>query len=426
MKAYLKSGATILLSPDGTWNWSGWDGHLTVQSYVKPLQLTNDNIIIESDVPQFKLLLPRNYTSIAFSDIPGIITNAVFIVDEPTLSDILQINGFFPLLLTTTGTFTCFCTSPSIRVTMAGPIPDPILVKNGTWKVIEPNQQVMFKKPADTGIGEPCNESEVPNMDHRDKLWAAIKQSEPGKAAYEEVGGAEGIAAIVAVGVIFAMVPGGALVELLGVGVVLVATAALTVAGALLSGHQVKEGIQQLGDFYQQTKDATSCTDIADASNSFGSAIAKIGLGVVGLGAAFKAAKTVSNLGELAQIETNAAKNLRKLESETPGAHFESRHGASTTRKQQKLRATKGQIPPGNEIGSLKDSSRFLKASDQLESYNKGMEHYKKTGLKSFIIEMDRPVGEGYTMKEGIYKQTSRVQVVIRKDKIYNLYPFIK
>ncbi|EHQ26897.1 polymorphic toxin type 46 domain-containing protein [Mucilaginibacter paludis] len=311
MTPFLKHSATILLTPGIGWHWVGWDGILTVSSYGKPLMLSMNHIIIESDVPLFTLISPRNYASFFCQDVPGTITEANFTVNKPTLSDKIVVNGVSPLLLTTTGNFTCFFSSPSEKMTTFGPIPDVIPFKMGTWKVMETKQDVFIR---DKG----CVDSRVHSMSHVDKMEASLKQSNVPHAILNELGGWGGVATgLVAAGVILGAI---ALAPEILVGSAIVAAVGevATLTGVGLSGYQIGEGIADLANFYQRTDEATTCADLKDASKSFEQGLAKVGVGgvntVMGLTGAAKAgtSKASSEVSELRASRLKLVEKLRK------------------------------------------------------------------------------------------------------------------
>ncbi|WEK34624.1 MAG: hypothetical protein P0Y53_19225 [Candidatus Pseudobacter hemicellulosilyticus] len=308
MKPFLKSGATILLTPSGPWQWVGWDGRLTISSAMHALHLSDAAIITEADVPAFTLLAPRQYTATAFADTPGTVSNAIFMDDKPTLSDKIKVNGAYPLLLTTTGTFTCLCAFPSTRLIPGGAIPDPLLAKSGTWKVIDPHQQVLFRKSAVPGRQEPCVEAQVAQMSHKEKIMAAINKSEISDALLAEIDVEALATSIVVVGVVLVTLAAtgfGALVELVA--------AALLLTGAALSGYEIGSGLAHLADFYGQTKNATTCAAIEEAAGSFSTAVAKIGIGGVGAALSIAGAKQLPVKNILAREAKSPVKGRKAI-----------------------------------------------------------------------------------------------------------------
>jgi hypothetical protein len=286
MTPFLKSGATILLTPDPSWDWVGWDGILTVSSYSKPLMLTGEEIVIESDVPLFTLLLPREYTAQGFSDIPGLISTAFFTDDKPTLSDKIKVNEFYPLLMTSTGKFTCNYELPSQKITAFSTIPDPMVVKTGTWKVQDTKQDVFIRNQG-------CVDSRVPDLSIRQKVNAALDQTNIPEATWHELGGKGGVA--IALG---AIVVGFGISQFTPVGWAadLLAVAALT--GAFLSGIEIGGGLAHLADFSAKVISASNCADLGEAGKAFETGIAKVGVGTIG------AALSLAGSGKIAGADS--------------------------------------------------------------------------------------------------------------------------
>jgi hypothetical protein len=141
---FLNSKSTIVLMPDADWNWEGWDGHLVVEAHIHKTHISTHKIIIEDDVPLFKFI-PHAYRSKEFNDIPGMIGQATFMVDETTLVSKLKVDNFRPLHVDSTGTFECIVSTPSARNSATGPVPDTLLKKQGKWSVYDSNQKIFVK-----------------------------------------------------------------------------------------------------------------------------------------------------------------------------------------------------------------------------------------------------------------------------------------
>jgi hypothetical protein len=71
-------------------------------------------------------------------DIPGVVTSANIIVNQATLSMKCTCQGERVATKSTTGTFTANVV-PSQKIAMS-PIPDPVVVKMGTWSIVLPGQ----------------------------------------------------------------------------------------------------------------------------------------------------------------------------------------------------------------------------------------------------------------------------------------------
>lgn len=145
MKHFLNNGAQIELKPSPDWSWEGWDGKMEIRALKNTMKISGEDVMHENDVPAFILAPGKSYKAKGFDDIPGIIGPAKFIVDKETLDDKMKLNGFYALLITTTGKFTAIVTIPSLNTKPAVPVPDPLLIKTGTWKVVKPNQNIVFR-----------------------------------------------------------------------------------------------------------------------------------------------------------------------------------------------------------------------------------------------------------------------------------------
>ncbi|EHQ26892.1 VgrG-related protein [Mucilaginibacter paludis] len=143
MKPFLKKAAVINLIADETWDWFGWNGHLTINGADNALLLSENNSLLGVHVPGFANdYKPQQYTTKIFRDVPGVIGTIEFIVDEPTLSKIVSVNGSRAMLSTTTGSFTAVFLTPAQKVSGFGATPDTQAMKSGTWKVVDTNQKV--------------------------------------------------------------------------------------------------------------------------------------------------------------------------------------------------------------------------------------------------------------------------------------------
>ncbi|WP_261378211.1 hypothetical protein [Paenibacillus agilis] len=133
--------------------------------------------------------------------------------------------------------------------------------------------------------------------------------------------------------------------------------------------------------------------------------------------------KASVNKGNLtAKVEVNAGKQLVKMESGTPKAHYYLRHAAQTTLNQQYTRATTGATPDGF-AGRKVDSSRFLSNQIQLNAAQRAETIYNQTGKSSFTFDARGIIGEGYKKGGGNLVQTTHVTAVFRNGKLYTMYP---
>ena len=116
-------------------------------------------------------------------------------------------------------------------------------------------------------------------------------------------------------------------------------------------------------------------------------------------------------------LAKNAAKKLIQNLEKTIGSenvHGLRRHGAGTTRAQQRYRARTGVCPDGKR-GRPEDSSRFLSPEDQAEAIQIALKKAPENG-GPVVFDMGRIVAEGYLKGgRGPLIQTSQVQATFNK-----------
>ena len=122
----------------------------------------------------------------------------------------------------------------------------------------------------------------------------------------------------------------------------------------------------------------------------------------------------------------SSAAQLAELESQAPGAHFLSRHGAGTTLSSQYRRAISGMTPEG-EVLNMENSTRFLSDELQLEAVKLAQTEFTKTGKTSIILDMKKSIGEGFLKGggNGSYRTTSTVQAYFKDGNLITLFPKI-
>ena len=131
-------------------------------------------------------------------------------------------------------------------------------------------------------------------------------------------------------------------------------------------------------------------------------------------------AAQVNGTDMASRIEANAAQQLAKMEAETPGAHYYSRHGAGTTLEQQYVRSTTGVTPDGL-TGNPINSSRFTSNQAQLNAAQRAQTIYNHMGQSAFNFNMDYFIDEGFT-KGGIdLVQTTNVHAVFTNGELYTV-----
>jgi len=139
--------ARIMLTPDPSWQWIGWDGQAELRLAHGPLEAgePNQNVLTFNDIPNHRdITFKREYLTViptgAF-DVKGMMGPVDLVVDPPPTPSILDVDGSPVVLESTTGTFTV---SPTTRATnsQSGAM-DAAVPKSGTWRIIDPCQQIL-------------------------------------------------------------------------------------------------------------------------------------------------------------------------------------------------------------------------------------------------------------------------------------------
>ncbi len=196
------------------------------------------------------------------------------------------------------------------------------------------------------------------------------------------------------------------------------------------------------GDYGNAALNAAACIPVAGQAAKMAKAgVEAFELTTKGSSAAFKLSSTAMQEGKGAiqavsvaskgtgktasKIEANAARQLAEMESETPNAHYFSRHGAGTTLDQQFTRATNG-LTPNGVAGRAVDSSRFLNNQIQFNAAQRAQTIFRQTGKTSFSFNMGVTVGEGYLRGGSDLLRTTNVLAVFRNGELYTMYPLLK
>ncbi|MGH9286141.1 MAG: hypothetical protein ACRD0M_10805, partial [Acidimicrobiales bacterium] len=119
-----------------------------------------------------------------------------------------------------------------------------------------------------------------------------------------------------------------------------------------------------------------------------------------------------------------AYQRLADLERRTPGAHFLSRHGATTTSHDQRTRATTGMTPDGVP-GAPRDASRFLSHADQLDAIGRAVAAHRP-GQPCLTFDMGRVIGEGYRAASPELRSTTWATVAFVDDRPCSAYPNLR
>lgn len=143
MMLLLADSATLAFSPAAPWSWDGWNGELEIAPNPNGAIAAGASVGVKSDLIGLGLkLMGKKYKAPVFDDIPGVVVSASIIVKEPTLSEIVAVNGIKVAHAKTEGTFILNCI-PAISTKQPSPIPDPVPVKSGTWKIKSAGQTLV-------------------------------------------------------------------------------------------------------------------------------------------------------------------------------------------------------------------------------------------------------------------------------------------
>jgi hypothetical protein len=136
MAEVVVKGGKLVLQPGPGWQWFGWDGKVEIVAQGTPHPFTVDGapVILAADVMALAAkVIGKQYKATGFDDVPGVATTALILVDQGTLSKNSQMTSQKVVLATTKGDFQVVCV-PSMKAA-APPIPDPVPMKSGTWKI---------------------------------------------------------------------------------------------------------------------------------------------------------------------------------------------------------------------------------------------------------------------------------------------------
>jgi hypothetical protein len=136
MPEVLTLSSSVKLMSGAGWSWRGWDGVVALDMGLDTV-LASDNAVVLAQhlILALSQVAAKPYEAIGFADVPGIIANIVPNIDPDTLAQTVKAGSSRVALSNTTGTFTATVGLPSHRMIPSGPIPDPALVKVGTWKI---------------------------------------------------------------------------------------------------------------------------------------------------------------------------------------------------------------------------------------------------------------------------------------------------
>ncbi len=136
MPDLLTKFSKIKLTPGAGWSWRGWDGVVTLAQGLDTVLADGRAVVLDQHlILALSQVAAKPYEAVGFADVPGMIATVIGTIDTGTLAESIGAGPSQPALSTTTGTFIATVGLPSSRLTPAGPVPDPLPAKSGTWKV---------------------------------------------------------------------------------------------------------------------------------------------------------------------------------------------------------------------------------------------------------------------------------------------------
>lgn len=147
------TGDKLVLIPTPPLVWQGWDGKLPLQGQacLDFINAQSKPVVLEADFPLASIQIAgKPYTSPPFVT-PGSLASVVLQVNPATLSQAVSVRGQKVVTQATQGTYTLTVMVPAMNPAGPSPVPDPLLVKTGTW-MIETGAQSVFR----SGIPAPA------------------------------------------------------------------------------------------------------------------------------------------------------------------------------------------------------------------------------------------------------------------------------
>ncbi len=136
MPDILTKSSSLKLTPDAGWSWQGWDGVVALDEALNTVLAGRNAVVLDQHlILALSQVAARLYTATGFADVPGTIATVVGSVEPGSLAQTIEAGPSPVALFTTTGRFTALVGLPSNKVTPAGPLPDPVPTKTGTWRV---------------------------------------------------------------------------------------------------------------------------------------------------------------------------------------------------------------------------------------------------------------------------------------------------
>lgn len=140
------SGAKLKFQPDADWDWTGWDGVLTIKVPEGRLSVSGNGALRASDIlASGKQVVGKNYKAQGFDAVQGTVLNCLVSIDSGSLPQSLSVAGEQVCGKATAGSFRASC-SPSMTGS-SPPIPDPLAAsRTGKWQILETGQERLQAK----------------------------------------------------------------------------------------------------------------------------------------------------------------------------------------------------------------------------------------------------------------------------------------
>jgi hypothetical protein len=136
MDALIVDGDEIELTPDPPWSWMVAPVKLKL-SGAHPIKSEGRSVILEPDIHAAAIQAAGQMYSAPGFDTPGCVLSVMLVVQPDTLSEAVSTTVMKVGTVSTSGTFTAAVT-PAINPSTG--VPDPIVVKTGTWAIVSQQQ----------------------------------------------------------------------------------------------------------------------------------------------------------------------------------------------------------------------------------------------------------------------------------------------
>jgi hypothetical protein len=143
MPLLVADGAMVAFEPDAGWAWHGWNGELPLSVPSAPITAGGLAVAVAADLMQMgQQLVGRPYTATEFDATPGTVANAQVIINQASLSQVVDQEGQACVTESSSGTFRVSCGPPAMGKGSPPP-PDPAASgRTGRWTVTSAGQSV--------------------------------------------------------------------------------------------------------------------------------------------------------------------------------------------------------------------------------------------------------------------------------------------